>query len=288
MKASILISVYNDKRISRCLDSLYNQDSNDFDIIVVENGSSNLEEICKGCRYFNIPEKSIPLARSFALTQSNADYVLFTDADCVAEPDWVRKMVSFLEENDFGGIGGQVKRYNPITSAEIYGPNLAAGQRNLQYYLPIVNLPYVVFANAGFKRKCLVKAGSFDQELLSGNDVDICWKIQKLGYKLGLCDDAIIYHENRKTAKDIFRAHFRYATYQVLLFDKYKKEIQAYKKKKNHGYKINTFALHLFIEAVKNVTKRNVHYTYYDIIESLGISSGIINGSIKFKKIPIY
>lgn len=288
---SIIIAVHNDNRIQRGLDSLVNQsiDRQNYEIIVVENGSNELEDICKKYQviYLSFPEANMPAARNAGLNLAQTNNILFTDADCVAETTWVEKMIYHLENSDgkIAGVGGKIKRYNPSTIAELYGNNLVDGQDNLNY-LPILNLPYVATANAAFKKNILIEIAGFDDELRSGNDVDLCYKIGLLGYKLDICNGAVIYHENRKTAIAHYRRFYRYAFYQVLLFKKYK---PIHKKKFVFNiYPFECFkkALFMFPDIVKHIIRKDLSLfwiNYFLIIEGLGVLIGDIEGSIKFR-----
>jgi O-antigen biosynthesis protein len=299
---SVVVAVYNDSRIERCLKSLVAQSfSQEYELIVVENGThERYKEVCSRykAKYVSLDEKNMARARIQGVLESNGLYVLFTDSDCVMHKDWIRQIYLFLEKNNISGAGGRIKRYNPKTKAELYGENLAAGQKTLQSYQPIIDLPYVVLANAGFRRAALLEVGLFDETLLSGNDVDICWKLILKGHKIGICDSALVYHENRKSAKSIFMAHFKYSVYQILLFDKYMKEIKSYKKKKGKLILFNTYPLALLLDSTVKLAmalvkkafrkKSNPYIYFYRIIESLGILSGIAYGSVKFRKLPFY
>jgi hypothetical protein len=86
-------------------------------------------------------------------------------------------------ENASAGLaaGGTIVKHRPGTWAQRHAITVVDGQRSLSY-LPALHLPYVAGANAGFAASALREAGGFDEELLSGNDVDAC-------YRLGLRGD---------------------------------------------------------------------------------------------------
>ena len=290
---SIIISVSNDNRIQRCLDSLVNQsiDRQNYEIIVVENGSHELEDICKkyNALYVFSPKANMPAARNAGLKLAQSNNILFTDADCVAENTWIEKMICHLENSSekIAGVGGKIKRYKPSTDVELYGGNLVDGQDNLNY-LPILNLPYIATANSAFKKNILIEVQGFDDELRSGNDVDICYKIGLCGYELDICNSAIIYHENRKTAVAHYKRFYRYAFYQVLLFKKYK---HIHKK----DFSFNIYPYECFKKAIlmlpsilKHSLKNDLSLfwiSYFLIIEGMGVLIGDISGSFKFRVI---
>lgn len=279
---SVIIPVYNDNRLKRCLEFLSKQiyDHDKFEVLVIENGPIQKFKkvvLSYSARYFYIKEKNRAKARNVGLENALGKFILFTDSDCVPDQYWIKTMTYALSKDEYIGYGGIIKRYSPITKIEIFGKNLAWGQKRLQY-LQILDLPYVVFANAGFVREALIKVGGFDKKLLSGNDVDICWKLGLQKYKIGICQSSIVYHENRKTLKDYFKVYFRYAKYQSFLFKKY----QSITKKK---FMVNTYAIKLFFNALSRLgylLKGNPR-PWYDIVEASAIIIGHIYGSIYFK-----
>lgn len=290
IKVSVVIPVYNDNRIGRCLESLAKQslDKRFFEIIVIENGTKGRYlEICEkyGARYFNMQQKSMPLARKVGLSESQGEIVMFTDADCVANPDWIENMINAFKNKNYVGLGGKIERCFPKTKTEIYGKNVGLGQTEL-LYLQILDKPYVVFANAAFRKYEILKVGGFDEELLSGSDVDLCWKLGLANYKIGICKNAIVFHENRKNAIEYFKIYFRYAVYQSLLFKKYRKVTKS-------KFMINTYAIDLlfkasirFLKELFNLIKRekvNFYTPFLDLVESIAIIIGHLYGSFKFK-----
>ena len=226
IQASVVVPVYNDDRIERCLESLFKQslDKKYFEIILIENGTKGkYQEICEkyGARYFNIQQKSIPLARNIGISASLGEIIMFTDADCVPDPDWIKNLMNIFKDRNYVGFGGKIERYSPKTKTELCGKNVGLGQTELSY-LQILDKPYVVSANAAFWKHELQKVGGFGEEFCSGSDVDICWKLGLAGHKIGICKNAIVFHENRKNALAYFQTYFRYAVYQSLLFKKYR------------------------------------------------------------------
>lgn len=288
IRISVIICVYDDDRVIRCVKSLSRQsvDKNLYEIIVVENGANrkfkDIKKLSKDTKikYLYISEKNRSRARSVGLSKSSGDIVAFTDSDCVIDKNWIKQIIIFFDnpQNRYiAGMGGIIRKYRPASLTEKIGKNLAWGQRKLQY-LQICKLPYVVFANAAFRKNIILKTSGFDYDLLSGNDVDICWKIGLLGYKLKINNKAIIYHHNRDNIKKYFKVYFRYAMYQALLFKKYKNIL-------NRKWMINTYPFILTKKVIKNIIK-NKKISYrdcLDAIEATGVLLGQIYGSIKFK-----
>ena len=223
-KTSVIIPLNNDSRIKKCLQSLKYQslDKTNYEIIVVENGpEKKFENICAefGVRYYHLEQKSIPKARNKGIKMSKSKTILFTDADCVLPYFWLEEMLTKLQTERI--VGGPIRNF--VTDKNIisrHGHTPGHGQTKPNY-LPIVNLPYVVGANAGFYREDLINIGLFDEELLSGNDVDMCYRLGLKGLKPIIASKAMIWHEDRTTLKKYFHRFYNYATYHTKLFKKY-------------------------------------------------------------------
>lgn len=102
MKVSILVPVYNSEGyLSRCIDSLLAQDEKSFEIILVDDGSTdNSPQLCDeyANKYSNI--KALHISNSGPATAKNkgleiaeGEYVSFIDSDDAVEPDMYTKMI---------------------------------------------------------------------------------------------------------------------------------------------------------------------------------------------------
>lgn len=90
MRFSILIPVYNvEKYLEQCLKSVLSQDYKDFEVILVNDGSTDQsKEICKrfaesDCRikFFDKANEGLLLTRRFSIRQAKGEYILFLDSD---------------------------------------------------------------------------------------------------------------------------------------------------------------------------------------------------------------
>ncbi len=108
-KISIIIPVYNHaKKLVQCLESIKNQTFSDYEVIIVNDGSTDiqhdeLERVVSGqlavdsCIYQN--NAGAPKARNRGFDESKGQYVIFCDADVVMKPDMLAKMNNVLDEN---------------------------------------------------------------------------------------------------------------------------------------------------------------------------------------------
>ncbi|MBN2883455.1 MAG: glycosyltransferase family 2 protein [Clostridia bacterium] len=105
---SIILPVYNaEKYLKRCLDSLLEQTYHDFEIVAVDDGSTDksvgiLKEYGKAdsrLRVFKMTRGNVSLARNFAISKIHGKYVTFIDADDWCESNYLMALVSSMESS---------------------------------------------------------------------------------------------------------------------------------------------------------------------------------------------
>jgi GT2 family glycosyltransferase len=289
--ASVVVAVHRDPRARRLLRSLACQSvpKQVYEVLVVENGSADLadtEDAYGIVRYVHLSRANSAAARNAGLALARGRFLLLTDADCVAERDWIEKMTRRFADGTVAAVGGSIRKYRPRTWAQRYAITVVNGQQEMSY-LPALSLPYVAGANAGFVTGKLREVGGFDEALKSGNDVDVCYKLGLRGYGIGLAPDAVILHEDRASVADHFRRFHRYAVYQVLLYAKYK-QISAKR------YVVDTYPLRRSAQAIGSMPRcaaRLLHRdpgpalaTLLQFIEAAAVLCGDIHGAFRFRQ----
>lgn len=225
--ASVVICVHADSRARRTVAALLDQTATptDYEIVVVENGSAGLSDLTHAApgrlRYLHVQPANTALARNVGLTAARGTYLLLTDADCVPDRRWVDAMTAALSTGRHTAVGGRIGKYEPRSATQRHGITVVDGQRALNY-LPALPLPYVVGANSGYVTAAVRSVGGFDDNLPSGHDVDLCYRLGLCGHSIGLAPEAVVLHEDRRTVAAHFRRFRRYAIYQVGLHSKYR------------------------------------------------------------------
>lgn len=107
---SIIIPIYNsEKKLSECLDSIIKQSYQDFELILINDGSNdNSEEIChtyqskhpQRIRYYHQVNCGVSSARNMGLDNANGEYICFVDSDDYVEPNYLVELLHLLEENN--------------------------------------------------------------------------------------------------------------------------------------------------------------------------------------------
>lgn len=103
---SVIIPVYNRADVfKQSLDSLVEQDYPNVEIIVVDDGSdeSEVERVAsevEDVMYIRQENSGAPAARNKGFNKSTGEYVIFWDADVIAQVDMLSEMVSTLDDNE--------------------------------------------------------------------------------------------------------------------------------------------------------------------------------------------
>jgi len=224
---SVVVPVYNGAdTIEACVSSLLAQDypADLREVIVVENGSTDGTAEVVGrlpVRLLRSELRGPAPARNGGWRAATADGVAFTDADCRPDRGWLRALAK-VYANDatgaVGGVGGPIVAYAHAGRsvvekfAEMHSPlnSFAEGAR--------VFLPDLYTANASYRRRVLERVCGFDQRLVTGDDVDLAWRVQlHAECALAWAPDAIVQHHHRSTYGGLTRQYRQYGFGEVLL-----------------------------------------------------------------------
>jgi len=165
-----------------------------------------------------LPENGGPAkARNIGIDKAlaeNAEYILFTDHDCILDSQWNEQMTEYLKKTEFGAVGGMTYAYGKTIYDYYHDIN---GTLNGKWLLPNrKELWYMPSLNFGMKSH-VAKEFYFDERFptAAGEDVDLCLRL-RCKYKIGFCFKAKLHHDFGY--KNTFTGFNRF----VRLFKKYK------------------------------------------------------------------
>jgi GT2 family glycosyltransferase len=230
--ASVVVPVYNARRtIELCVDGLLRQTRLPNAIYVVDNGSTDgtyewlLERAGREPRLQVLREltRGQSHARNTALRAIGDGIVVFTDADCVPEPQWLADLAGAYADPSTAAVAGPVVGYQPRTLVERY---LAIIGFSLQDRPAVVRrcVPFAAFptANLSARVEVLRRIGEFDGKMSpSGEDFDLCYRILRAGGIIHYTPGARVAHIHRSTLGAMLRRTFEYGGARPKLFRKH-------------------------------------------------------------------
>jgi glycosyltransferase involved in cell wall biosynthesis len=176
--------------MARCLDAIEAQTDVDFDILAVDNGSTDgtyellLErQSAPGSSLTVIQHAgSLGRIRNVALEHARGRVVAFTDSDCVPEPGWLAAGLRELTD----GVGVVQGRTIPIR---------AVGSWDATIHITDFNHRYET-CNIFYDRAALLAAGGFGEDMPQfGEDMVAGWRLRRAGWQARWAHDAVVAHE---------------------------------------------------------------------------------------------
>lgn len=148
-------------------------------------------------------------ARNCGIRAAEGAILVFTDADCRPEPDWLACLVQPFDDAQVGIVVGEIKALPGDSWLEQYAERRDVLSQKFTIAHPFY--PYGQTANLAVRRVALEKSGLFRPYLTTGGDADLCWRIQMNGdWRLHFAEDAIIRHRHRSTLKELQSQWRRY------------------------------------------------------------------------------
>jgi glycosyltransferase involved in cell wall biosynthesis len=221
-KVSVVVAVYNGSRtLKACLDSLSQIHYPDYEVVVVDDGSTDATaEIAAAYPAMrcirHATNLGLSVARNTGIGASTGEIVAFTDADCRADPDWLRYLVSGLVAERFAGIGGP--NLLPPEDSCVAAAVLVSPGGPAHVMLDDRLAEHIPGCNMAFWKWALVEVGGFDPVFRkAGDDVDICWRLQHRGYRLGFSPAGCVWHYRRSAVGDYLRQQIGYGEAEAML-----------------------------------------------------------------------
>ncbi len=204
-----------EQTITECIESLLAVDYPEqlCEIVIVDNGSTDqTAELIKakpGVSYAYEPKRGVSYARNRGIAESSGEIVAFLDGDCVVDPSWLSELVAPFEDPGVGCVAGELDHHPATTAAERQAVRMLG---RWQRFAISSDPPYVVTANAAFRREVLDEIGGFDPDLPRAQDVDIGLRFHhRSPLRLAFSPNAVARHRHRPTQAGFFSQQFGWA-----------------------------------------------------------------------------
>jgi O-antigen biosynthesis protein len=223
-KVSVVICSYNGASTTEsCLKSMERIRYPDYEVVFVDDGSTdNTQEILARFPWVkNIRQKNMGLsyARNVGMEAAAGEIVVYTDSDCEADEDWLYYLALALVRSGHTGMGGP----NLIPDEGSWVADCVGLSPGGPTHVMIDDrtAEHVPGCNMAFYKWALKQINGFDSQFRkAGDDVDVIWRLQDLGYSIGFSPAAQVWHYRRNTIKAYLKQQRGYGEAEALL--KYK------------------------------------------------------------------
>jgi glycosyltransferase involved in cell wall biosynthesis len=225
-KVSVVVPSYNgDRTLKACLESLQKLNYPDYEIILVDDGSSDTTRQIAFAnpkvRYFHHEQNlGLSVARNTGIAAATGEIIAFTDSDCRADEDWLYYLVGSLLSTDFVAVGGP--NLLPPEDSLIAAAVMVSPGGPAHVMLNDRQAEHVPGCNMAVYKWVLAEIGGFDPIFRrAGDDVDICWRLQHAEHKIGFNPAAFVWHYRRSTIRDYLKQQHGYGEAEALLVRKH-------------------------------------------------------------------
>ena len=183
---TVVIPLYNKERfIAETLNSLLSQTYSDFEVIVVNDGSTDNSEAVvqqfadSRIHYYLRENKGVSAARNFGITMSNGDYIAFLDSDDYWYPDFLQTMHKNIQRFPKQGVFASAIE---IETAKNIIPAAYSIEKNhavevVDFFKASLKESVIWTSAAVFHKRVFEKSGVFDPQIRSGQDTDLWIRI---------------------------------------------------------------------------------------------------------------
>ena len=204
-RVSVIIPAYDiAPYVKETLDSVFAQTYNNFEVIIINDGSSDTQDLESALApffdrivYGEQENLGASQGRNTAICLSKGEYLAFLDGDDIWLPDFLLSQIEFLEKNDFDMV---------YCDAELFGEPLFAGEkftrsspsRGAVTTESLITADCnVITSGTVLKKDWVVRLNMFDTELPRMQDFDLWYRLAKQGARLGYQRDVLVKYRVR-------------------------------------------------------------------------------------------
>lgn len=231
MRYSFIIPVYNrPDEVDELLQSLTQQTLKDFEVVVVEDGSSLtcrhiVEKYEKqlAIHYYLKTNSGPGQTRNYGAERSQGEYLLILDSDCILPSGYLEAVEKELQLEPADAFGGPDRAHDSFTDIQkainysmtsfFTTGGIRGGKKKMDKFYPRS-------FNMGVRREVYHALKGFSK-MRFGEDIDFSIRIFKEGYRCRLFPDAWVYHKRRTDLKKFFKQVHNSGIARINLYKKY-------------------------------------------------------------------
>ncbi|MCF8345926.1 MAG: glycosyltransferase [Bacteroidales bacterium] len=235
-RISIIVPVFNrPSEIEELLASLDRQTDRDFEVVIVEDGSSEscMTETEKFSDRLNIryyfKENSGPgPSRNYGFEKASGNYGIFLDSDCILPEKYIETVRKALDKHDTDAFGGPDRAHDSftrfqkavnysMTSFFTTGGIRGGGEKMDKFYPRSFNM--------GYSREVFEKTHGF-AGMRFGEDIDMSIRILENGFRTRLIKDAFVFHKRRTSTRQFFKQVFNSGIARINVYKRHPESLK--------------------------------------------------------------
>lgn len=224
---SVIIPVYNrPEEVKDLLESLTTQTRKDFEVIVVEDGSTvTCEEVVLPyaqafpVQYYYKSNNGPGPSRNFGFAHARGEYFVVFDSDCILPSHYFESVHEALKSQLLDAWGGPDRAHEKFTlrqqamaytmSSFLTTGGIRGGKKRLGWFQPRS-------FNMGISRKVFEVTGGFRFDRFA-EDIEFSIRMKHAGFRIGLITEAFVYHKRRASFLQFFKQVFNFGKGRALI-----------------------------------------------------------------------
>lgn len=230
-RISVVVCSYNGSRTIRdTMEGLKRLEYPNFEVIVVNDGSTDatprIVAEYGGVRLISTENRGLSAARNTGWQQATGEIVAYIDDDAYPDPHWLQFLAHRFMTGDWVGVGGP--NIAPPGDGPIADCVANAPGGPVQVLLSDIEAEHVPGCNMAFRREALAAIDGFDVRYrAAGDDVDLCWRLQERGGRIGFHAGAMDWHHRRNSLTMYWNQQKGYGKAEALLEEKWPERYNA-------------------------------------------------------------
>lgn len=206
--------------LGKCLDALSRQTHPDYEVIVVDDGSTDgTPQIARSrpaCRYLRQEHAGLGAARNLGAAEARGEILAYTDDDCIPDEEWLLRVSAAFDDACWVAVGGP--NLPPAPRNRVEELVAASPGAPVQVLLNDEDAEHLPGCNFCVRKDALQRVGGFRRDFTTaGDDVDICWRLRGAGGRLRFVPAAMVWHHRRFRVRDYFMQQAGYGRAEALL-----------------------------------------------------------------------
>ncbi|HYY74168.1 MAG TPA: glycosyltransferase, partial [Solirubrobacterales bacterium] len=223
-RITVVVCTHNGARTIRdCLEGLRKLEYPDFEVIVVDDGSTDATPAIAreyGHRLIRTQHQGLSAARNTGLEAATGEIVAYIDDDAYPDSHWLTYLAATFLATTHAGVGGP--NLPPSGDGPIADCVANAPGGPVHVLLSDEEAEHIPGCNMAFRKVCLEAIGGFDPQFrAAGDDVDVCWRLRATGWTLGFSAAAVVWHRRRNSIRAYWRQQRQYGRAEALLARKW-------------------------------------------------------------------
>ncbi len=282
---SIIVPVYNRPgETAELLDSLTKQTYTDFEVIIVEDGSSiKAQSVVNGymdklnISYFYKDNTGPGPSRNYGMEKATGNFFIILDSDVILPPEYLQAIDTFLNKKPVDAFGGPDKAldtFTPLQKAIDFAMTSFLTTGGIRGKAEKLEKFHPRSFNMGISRKVFNKTKGFST-MRFGEDIDLSIRIMKAGFKTALIKDGYVYHKRRNTLKQFFKQIYNSGIARINLYKKYPDSLKV----------VHFFPLLFSFGLLSSIILILLHFPYLFYLYLIYFLTIFLVSSLKYKSL---